>query len=524
MEFKTKPWSHQRDVVTKIEKENRKSYALLWDMGTGKTKAGVDILRLIYGAYGPKRTIIICPVPVMENWKREILTHSHIPERFIQVVDGQTKPDGKKLKNSTKALRLKQLEARQDQYIFILNTENVSNKDLWDIILKMGIEVLLVDEMHRFKSPQGKRTKALHKLADQPQCRFKYGLTGTPILQSALDLWSQYYILDPNILGGNYFAFRSRYFYDKNASMPSHVHFPDWVPKDKAYYDKMGLPFESVNSSLHNIIYEHSSRVMKDDVLDLPPRTYQTLEVELSKEQQRLYEEMRRDAVAFLEDDMGLLKLDHISDIQETMPEYMKADLAITKILRLQQLVCGVFTNSEGQTKAIPTKRISVLQELLEELLSVKSNKVIIWTHFTPTYEEIKKVCELCGQRPVMLTGQQDKEEKQEAIDQFNINPHRRVMIANQGAGGTGVNLTAANYDIYYSRSFNLEHDMQSNARTYRGGQKRKTTRIDLVAPGTIDEEIVEALARKREGAEDILASREREFSRDEIIKMLGVK
>ena len=98
--------------------------------------------------------------------------------------------------------------------------------------------------------------------------------------------------------------------------------------------------------------------------------------------------------------------------------------------------------------------------------------------------------------------------EKVANIDRFQNDPNCVVMIANQGAGGTGVNLTAANYDIYYSKDFSLEKDIQSNARTDRGGQKRKTTRIDIVSPGTIDLEINDALRAKRKMVKNLLDTR----------------
>ena len=97
------------------------------------------------------------------------------------------------------------------------------------------------------------------------------------------------------------------------------------------------------------------------------------------------------------------------------------------------------------------------------------------------------------------------KEEKDKAIDDFNNDPSISVCIANQAAGGTGANLTAANWSFYYSRSFNLGHDLQSEARNYRGGQKRPCTRVDLITEGTIDSRVLERLKEKKEHAEDIL-------------------
>jgi len=413
-------------------------------MGTGKTKTTIEILRMKCNQERRAlKTLIVCPLVVMENWKREILTHSFIEENKIQIVDGCTKPNGKKLKNATKNLRLDQLQNNKAQ-IFILNTDNVSNLPVWEMVLALGVEFLVIDESHRFKNPTGVRSNNMFKLASQEYLKYKFILTGSPILQSALDLWSQFRILDPDILGKNFFSFRCKYFYDANANMPSHVHFPNWQPKK-----------DGAMSTLNEVIYRHADRVMKDDVLDLPERTYQTLEVPLAKTQRRLYDEMRDTLVAFLEEPINVQNMFDLPDVSDLdIPELMRADLAIVKTIRLQQLICGIFTSSEGDIKEIETNRIKVLKELIEELSTKSDNKLIVWTTFAPTYPQIAKICMDLKVKFVMLTGQQTKEEKQINIDEFNTGS-AQVIIANQAAGGTGVNLTAANYEIFYSRSYN---------------------------------------------------------------------
>ena len=514
-------WNHQKKIEAHVLTNNVNEYALFHDMGTGKTKTASEIYRIKSAANGRwVKMLIICPLVVLENWKRELLTHTHIEESQIQILDGCTKPNGKKLKNPSKKLRLEQI-FNENASVFIINTDNVSNVDVWNEILLLDIEMLVVDESHRFKNPSGKRTKALHKLSQQRQCQYKFILTGSPILQSALDLWSQFYVLDPSILGYNYFSFRSQYFYDKNANMPSHVHFPNFVPKDEEYFKKFGHNKDQSMKGLNEVIYRHADRVMKSEVLDLPPRTYQTLDVAMTKDQRRIYEEMRDHLVAFLDGggiDVG--PEGQLPDLED-LPEMMKADLAIVKTLRLQQLICGVFTKADGTIEEIPTNRTKILEELLTELSTNKENKIIIWSIFTPTYQQITNICEKLGIKFVMLTGQQSRDEKQDNVDAFNNDPTVQVIVANQGAGGTGVNLTAANYEIYYTRSFVLEHDLQADARAYRGGQKRTTTRIDLITPDTIDSKIVNALAKKRDHAEDILAVRSNDLSRSEILGMI---
>lgn len=515
-------WKHQQRIENLIANENREVFGLFHDCGTGKTKTASEIYRIKCGVNKRwVKMLIICPLVVLENWKRELLTHTYIKEKQIQILDGCTKPNGRKLKNPTKKLRLEQLN-NKDADVFILNTDNVSNVAVWNEILELGIEMLVIDESHRFKSFNGKRTKALHKLSQQGQCRYKFILTGSPILQSALDLWSQFYILDPKILGYNYYSFRSKYFYDKNMGMPSDKHFPNFVPKDKKYFKEFGYNPDETLDGLNEVIYRHADRVMKADVLDLPPRTYQTLEVPLAKEQARIYKEMRDNLVAFLDDvTLDTKNVMSLPDLED-LPEVMRVDLAIVKTLRLQQLICGIFTKEDGTIEVLDTNRIKILEDLLTELSTNVENKVIIWSVFSPTYDIIGDVLDKLGLKYVMITGKQTREEKQIAQDTFNdMNSGINFMIANQSAGGTGTNLQGANYEIYYSRSFVLEHDLQADARSYRGGQTRQTTRIDLTTPDTIDQRIVESLADKRKHAEDILAVRNNELKNSDILKMI---
>jgi SNF2 family DNA or RNA helicase len=335
-------------------------------MGAGKTKTAIDIARSIYLRHDRLlKTLIICPIVVVENWKREFLTHSNVPAAAIQVVDGKSKPNGKKVKTAQLKLKLEQLN-NSSASIFIINTESVGNKNLWPLIESMGFEVLIVDESHRFKSPSATRTKALHRLTNQGQLEYRYILTGSPILQDALDLWSQFFILSPSILGYNYFSFRSQYFYDANASMPAHVHFPKFIPKDEAYYKKLKLPYNDDFATLNKIIYRHASRVMKDDVLDLPPFVTQKIEVEFTKEQERIYEEMRKDLVATLDTSEELYTFEHNNFLDIAEAEVMSADLAIVKTLRLMQIAAGIFTNEDGDVKEIKENRSKILKELLE--------------------------------------------------------------------------------------------------------------------------------------------------------------
>jgi SNF2 family DNA or RNA helicase len=506
-------WGHQSKVVNYVNDNDIKYYSLLHDMGTGKTRTAIEILRNIYIKEDRVvKTLIIGPLATIQSWKREILAYSNIPEKMISVVNG-IRPGRK---TSTLPTKKEQLATKYG--IYVINTDMVGSSNLWPIIQKLGIEILIVDEVHNFKSFDAKRTKELMKFSRT--LKYKFTLTGSPVLQNAMDLWSQFYILNPDILGGNFYSFRSQYFYDANASMPSHIHFPDWKVKDEKYFTKMynaGMSDEALSkqslSNLNKTIYMHANRVMKKDVLDLPPITYQTLEVPLSPEQARIYEEMNDSLVANLDNSE-----DDLQEILEDMPEVMHADLAIVKTLRLMQIAAGVIKPDDKPAQMLEkVPRLKLLKDTLEEIFSNPDNKVIIWTTFKPTYAAIGAILEELGVKHTFITGEQSSQEKQDSMDALNNDYETRATVANQAAGGTGVTLNGANYSVYYSRSFNLGHDLQSEARNYRGGQVKNVTRIDLVAPNTIEVDIVNALASKKEQAEDILDTSKNQITKKEL-------
>lgn len=544
--YKTEPWSHQRRDVDRINREHIKSFALFYDMGAGKTKTAIDIARGIYCRHNRVvKTLIICPIAVVEQWKEEFQVHSNVPITTIQIVDGKTKLNGKKLKNAQLKLKIEQA-CNSDCDIFIINTEavkylteysykkvngkskrikNNNTKEVWHHIEQLGVELLIVDESHRFKTHNAKRTKGLHQLTRQPQLTYRYILTGSPVLQDAQDLWSQFYILDPNILGPNFFEFRARYFYDVNADMPAHNHFPNWVPKDAAYYKKYEVPFQDDTAMLNEIIYRHASRVMKSEVLDLPPYMTKNIIVEMESGQARIYKEMKDDLVAILDDTKPNFVSDDM-DLIDAMAEsledndVMTADLAIVKTLRLMQITAGIFTNEQGENIVLKTNIEKQLRELLEAICSNRENKVIVWSIFKPTYEVIGNICTELGIKFVYYNGLMDKDEKEAAKKSFNNDKEVQVIIANQAAGGTGVNLTAANYDIYYTWDFSLEKFLQSAARAYRGGQTRSYTSYKLVTADTIAEASLKRLEEKFENAENILDNK-KEFSKRDILNMI---
>lgn len=413
------------------------------------------------------RTLIFCPQIVIKNWESEFQRFSKSGD-LVQPLVGPKKKRIEALSTPGKS-------------IFITNFESLDMEGLfWEFKGKvkkprdLGFEILVVDEAHRFKDGTAKRTKMAIKLADAIDR--VHLLTGTPLTNGPMGIWAQFRILDGGAtFGKSFLAFRNEYFVDHNAGKPAHVYFPDWKPKP------------GIEPKLNELIYKKAIRVLKDECLDLPPLVKKRVTIPLGSDQKRHYEEMLKDYLTMLGS------------------KEVVATIALTRALRLMQITTGTLNFEDGTTRQVKDNpRIDALEELLEDIC--KAEQVIVWAVFSDNYAAIAKVCAGLKLSYSFLTGEQSAREKEESLEAFKTG-RSRVLIANPAAGGTGVNLIEASTAIFYSRSFNLEHRLQAEARNHRGGSEihKKITMIDLVAEGTIDEHCLDALACKENIAAQIL-------------------
>jgi SNF2 family DNA or RNA helicase len=291
-----------------------------------------------------------------------------------------------------------------------------------------------------------------------------------------MDLFQQYKILDAGrTFTCNFFSFRGRYFRDRNAGMNKLNYFPNWQPIPGALEE------------IAEKIEPSSMRVLKKDCMDLPPLIRQEILVDMTPAQKKIYKEMFDDYVAFFTDERG-------------RGQTTTAELALTRGLRLMQIASGFVKTVEGDELPLESEW-NPKQEALFELLGdlVPHHKVLIWCVWRKNYEQIRVVLEKLGVKHVELTGEQGPAKNMANAKEFEENPEIRCLIGHPGSGGVGLNLVSASYSIFYSRTFSLEHDLQAEARNYRGGSERhdKITRIDLVTRGTIEEEVTKKLASK---------------------------
>ena len=455
-------WAHQTAALEKIQRLERlkeNGFGLFMSPGTGKTRVMVEQLRYLYNKERYHlRTLIICPPVVVKQWREEILKYSKIIPQKIVCLSGSGKKRHETFMGHIGADPMK---------IFITNYETLLMPDMFEAFVGWGPTIIILDESHRIKNHAAKRTRQALRLSKL--AKYKYILTGSPVLNSIEDIFPQIAFINPEIFPQNFFAFRHTYMYDKNRNMPKHKYFPDWKPKPDA------------EVAIQRKIADVTFKAKKEDCLTLPPFVRQRVEVEMSEKQAKAYEQMKRQFITFVNE------------------EAVVAELAITKTLRMRQILSG-FAKTDSD-KCLPFQdnpRLEALSQLVEDI--APSEKIIIWAEFRENYNQIAGAVQKLGFNYKLLVGEQSQKEKEEAIFCFRSDGDVRVLISNPGAGGIGVNLVEASHMIYYSRSPNLEHDIQSEARAYRGGSERhvSVTRWDLVCPDTLDDVILEALKNKQ--------------------------
>lgn len=467
-------WAHQKECIERAREYPH--FALFMSPGVGKSRTTIEICKekfekdLNYSVTKKfYNTLILGPIVIVEQWRREWLAYSDINPDHIVALTGTGQQ-----KNKTVEAHRYYLSQGQSR-IICCNYDALYNEKLF-YFFKEFVKILVCDESSRIKDVKAKRTKRCIELSDK--AKYRYILSGSPVLNSQLDIFSQFRVLDHGeIFGKNFYAFRAKYFRDKNAAWKGgQSYFPDWQPKG------------NTNSDIGDAIKHVSMSVKKEEAIDLPDLVKQEIYVELTPEQRKHYNQMKESLITFLNDKACV------------------AQMALTKCIRLQQLVSGFLRFDDDTEKAFDGfEKLAVLKELLTDI--TKNGKVLIWCIYKRNYLDIKKICGDLGLGFGELTGEVSNKDLE--VRRFQEDIDCKVMICNPQSASLGISLTAAGYSIFYSRSFSLEHDLQAEARNYRGGSleagHKKITRIDLIVKESIDELIMIALKQKLSTANDIL-------------------
>lgn len=489
--FKTKPYNHQLECLN--EYGMRKSFALLAEMGTGKSWIIINNMAALWSSHELGGAIIFAPNGVHVNWLLRELP-KHMPD-WVRWKAVAWSP------NKTKAVErdLASLFESSDSTelrIMLMNWEALQTKRGLEYAMKFANScnklMLVADESTYIKNPAAARTKALLKL--KRFSSYRRIMNGAPITNSPFDAFAQFNFLDKTILGTeSYYAFKAEYaeMLQEGNKLLDHI-------KKKMAPHKRGLTPQVVEKdsrgrakykNLHKlqaIIAQHSFRVLKKDCLDLPKKIYKTAWFELTPEQAAIYKKVEKENRLILQG-------------EET------AVAKLAAIMKLAQITAGYYLHPDASEPVRIAGENPKLELLKERVLATveQGHKVIVWARFRVEIEDIVSILSAAGMNVVQYHGGVNKNDRTISIDSFQEG-EANVFVGQQQSGGTGITLTAANHVIYFSNTFSLHDRLQTEDRAHRIGQEEDVVYTNLIARNTIDATIVGALMNKKEIADII--------------------
>ena len=452
MPIKVKPFQHQilgYNIGISIPNS-----ALLMEMGTGKSLTAMAVSGRRYLDGEIQKLLIVCPTSIMFVWQDEFEKFADFPYSLL-VLNGPVK----------KRIQLLQDFQGPGLQVVVINYEATWRME--DELKKWAPDMIICDESQRIKTPSAQQSKCMHRLGKI--AKYKMILTGTPVTQGPLDFFSQYKFLDPGIFGNSYYAFRARY-----AVMGGY--------EGKQVVSYQNLP--ELIEKAHSIAF----RVTKAEALDLPEQIDTVRYCELEPKAQRIYEQMRKECVAELEGE-----------------KVVTAANVLAKLLRLQQITGGFLGDGKGRIEKVSGAKLSVLKEILEDVVVDGGKKLVIFARFRPEIAAIEKLLQELNIKYECIHGDIDMGARGEKVKAFQTDPDTKVFVAQLQTAGLGITLTAADTAVFYSLDFSFANYDQARARLHRIGQKNNVTNIHLIMKGTVDTKVMGALKKKKNVADVVV-------------------
>lgn len=432
------------------------------DMGLGKSKVAIDLISNHSQFF--KTVLVVCPASVINVWagnedrQGQIELHS-FPDNFQKMLVYAAKGVNITTKTNKAEFARRDAEQMGKQFICVINYESAWREPFATWAKDVGFDLVVLDEIHRIKSPGGKASKYFGQLAKT--VRYRVGLTGTPLPHSPLDIYGQYRFLDPGIFGTSFTKFRGDY-----AVMGG-------------FQQHQVVAYRN-HDQLHNKMFLIAHRMMSKDVFDLPNFQSVMRTCELSGEERRIYKQM---------DELFCV---------EMKDEVVTAANALVKLLRLQEITSGYL---DGQPIGDSKKKL--LADVLEDFET--KEPVVIFARFTKDLHAIKEVVESQGRKYGELSGHAND------LSQWQIG-NSDVLGVQIKSGREGVDFTRARYSIYYSLGFSLGDYEQSIKRLDRPGQLREGMYIHLLAENSVDFKVMDALEKRQEVIASVLQQYKKEF------------
>jgi len=442
MLLKTELYPYQRAAVDKLI--GIRVGALYMEMGTGKTRTALEIISRRMEAGKLDKVLWLCPCSVKENLRQDIVKHADGGLAVIAIAGIESLSSSKRLTNLLM------------RYV---STGNV---------------MLIVDESNLVKNHRAIRTQRIEQLANY--CRYRMILNGTPISKNEADLYAQWRILDPRILG-----YQSFWSFAAN-----HLEY------DEKYHHKVRRVLNV--DYLTDKISPYSYMVRKDEVLKLPDKARSESHFWLTKEQARHYELMMD---AFLQ---TLIDEDDDTAIYRTFT-------ALQEITSGRRIISEASERIQHESFFSDPRQNPRIQALLDEIEYFSDDKVIIWCKFQHEIDDIEAVLrEVYGKDAVrVFCGRINQRRRGQAIEDFQGDS--QFLVANKACAGYGLNLQFCHSVIYYNNDWDLATRAQSEDRVHRIGQLEDVRIVNLYAVNSIDRRVLDCLARKSNLADSFKVS-----------------
>ena len=434
----------------------------LFEMGCGKTLTTIAVAGALYNLGKIDRVLVVAPTSVCSVWPHDLNQFATFPWE-ARVLLGDKKKRLKAL-NELENWPFKALR------IAVINYESTHREGIFEALAAYKPDLIVCDESQRIKNPSAAQSKALHKLGDAAP--FRMILSGTPVQNNAVDLYSQYRFLDPAVYGANFYAFKNRYCIMGGYGQHQIVGYRN---------------MDELVEKEHSVAY----RVTKEECLDLPQQTFINRYVQFTDAEQAIYEQLRKSS--FLELETG---------------ENVTATTILTMYLRLMQLTGGFLTADEStRPKQVNTAKLDALADIVDDYVVDAGKKLVIFARFRAEIAAIENLLRLRKIQYGSIYGDVPMEERGKIVEDFQTNPDTKVFVAQIQTAGLGITLHTASTAVFYSYDYNYANYAQALARIHRIGQRLPVTYIHLVVDGSIDEKILAALENKEDMAKTVVDS-----------------
>lgn len=474
----------------------RRSGAVFVTGNCGKSKVVIDTAHHLFEKGEIDTVLVIAPAAVAPNWISD-----EVPTHFYQSVDITTFCwDSKKAGNKGVQEHLRHLMA-SDANLFVAMSYDairttatggkkvIKGREFTDWLISRRC-LLVLDESARIKTPSAKRTKRCWALGKK--AKYVRLLTGTPVANSPFDVYAQLRAMEDGVwdrMGCRQFAaFKAQFgVWEKRFTQTTGGGLREY-PELLAYRNL---------DQLKKVVDQKGSRLLKEDVLDLPAKVYATRRFELSAKQRKFYTTLKEEFIAFLEG-------------EDQIEGMVAAPLMLTRMLRFQQATSGYTVTDEGKLVHLIDEKDNPRLALLSDICEDITHQFLVWAKFHADIDAIERRLKSDGRSVVVIDGRRSQDERESAREAFRNGAD--VLVANPACAGEGLTLTQAKTVIYYNNSFKLTDRLQSEDRAHRIGQDTSVLYVDIVAQDTIDEAILSALRNKLDISREVTGDRIRNW------------